>query len=213
VSQTEEERERLAVEAQARQRKWLRILLLLSLVVLLLLMAAELPAPQSATPPPKTTVVTAPDDQLLVPGERVGFLNLGINIALVEERLGRGQAKPTQTAVLYRFPQAGISCAVNKSQVVSILVNNPNFHTAKGVQVGSDADAVVRELGDQYEYDGAERPAPNPETSFATPVKASPTPQVSEQTYTLHYWREGIHLFLRGDKVESILVSAKADEG
>lgn len=182
-------------ESRLRQRRWLRILLLASLVILLVVVGSEFPESKEPSQRTRTQTVVGPNDQFIAPGDRVGFLRLGLHISLVEERLGRGLAKPTQSAVLYRFDQAGLTCAVQHGQVSSILISSPIFKTPTGLCVGSDADTVVRELGDEYEYESQEK-AP------ATPGGPKPN------AYTLHYWREGVHVNLVQDKVESILVTA-----
>lgn len=185
-----------------RQRRWLRILLLVSLAILLLVVGSEIP--EYREPQVRSTQVTAgPDDQIISPGERVGFLCLGLHIETVEQRLGRGKARPTQTAVLYRFDQAGLSCAVQRGQVTSILVTSPTYKTRTGLCVGSDSDHVVRELGDDYEYEALERPQA---AAPATPAQAEPPPARAGQGYTLHYWKQGIHVNMLDDRVDSLLV-------
>lgn len=184
-------------EFSLRQRRWLRILLLVSLAILLLVVGSEIPEyrePQVRNP----SVTAGPDDQIIAPGERVGFLRLGLHIASVEQQLGRGRARPTQTAVLYRFDQAGLSCAVQRGQVTSILVSSPAFKTRTGLCVGSDSDHVVRELGDDYEYEALERP-------LASTPAPEPTSR-SNSAYTLHYWKQGIHVNMLEDRVDSLLV-------
>ncbi len=185
-------------EARLRARRWLRYLLILSLIIFTVVIWAEFPQPQEHAPGPAAVSAIGPDDQLIIPGERVGFLRLGLNIQTVEQRLGRGKAKPTQTAVLYRFDQSGLTCAVQRGQVISVLINNPELHTIQGVAVGSDADAVVRELGDQYEYEPIER---------ALPGANEEAPPAKVVGYTLHYWRHGIHINLSNDRVDSIMVT------
>jgi len=176
-------------ESRQRQRRWLRVLLLASLVILLVVVGSEFPEyKESSRHAPALTM--GPDDQLIDPGQRVGFLRLGLHINTVEARLGRGLAKPTQTAVLYRFDEAGLTCAVQRGQVASVLISNPVYKTLTGLRVGSDADSVVRDLGDDYEYEVLEKAPPKP------------------AGYTLHYWREGVHVNLNQDRVETILVSA-----
>ena len=185
----------LSEESRRRQRRWLRVLLLASLAILLVAVGAELPEQGEPSRRPQQAVTVGPDDQFISPGERAGFLRLGLHIATVEQRLGRGKAKPTQTAVLYRFDQAGLTCGVQRGQVAYVLVTNPLLHTPAGIAVGSDADLVVRELGDDYEYEPLEKPP-------ATPNGPKPN------AFTLHYWKEGIHINMNGDKVESILIMA-----
>lgn len=183
-------------EFSLRQRRWLRVLLLVSLAILLLVVGSEIP--EYREPQVRTQLVTAgPDDHIISPGERVGFLRLGLHIESVERQLGRGKARPTQTAVLYRFDQAGLSCAVQRGQVTSILVSSPAFKTLTGLCVGSNSDQVVRELGDDYEYEALERPS-----ATATPEPISRP----NSGYTLHYWKQGIHVNMLEDRVDSLLV-------
>lgn len=185
----------LSEESRSRQRRWLRVLLLASVAILLVAVGAELPEQGEPSRRPSVAVTPGPDDQFIAPGERVSFLRLGLHISAVEQRLGRGKARPTQTAVMYKFEQAGLTCGVQHSQVAYVLVTNPNLHTPAGIAVGSDADLVVRELGDDYEYEALDKPP-------ATPNGAKPN------AFTLHYWKDGIHVNMNGDKVESILIMA-----
>lgn len=185
----------LSDESRKRQRRWLRVLLLASLAILLIALGSELPERGEPSRRAQPSVTAGPDDQFIAPGERVGFLRLGLHISAVEQRLGRGKAKPTQAAVLYRFDKAGLTCGVQHSQVAYVLVTNPALHTPAGIAVGSDADLVVRELGDDYEYEPLEKPSPTPGAS-------------KPNAFTLHYWKEGIHINMNGDKVESILIMA-----
>lgn len=187
----------LSEESRKRQRRWLRVLLLASLAILLVALGSELPERGEPSRHSQVSVSAGPDDQFIAPGERVGFLRLGLHISAVEQRLGRGKARPTQSAVLYRFDKAGITCGVQHSQVAYVLVTNPELHTPAGISVGSDADLVVRELGDDYEYEPMEK------------TSASPTPGAAKpNAFTLHYWKDGIHINMNGDKVESILIMA-----
>jgi nucleoid-associated protein YgaU len=219
VNEVEENAPAPVEDTQQQARRWLRILLLASLACLFVVLCSELPQPTFQREAPTQSRQLGPQDQFIVAGQRVGFLRLGLPIADVEARLGRGMAKPTQTAVLYRFPRAGLTCAVQRGLVASILVHNTEFKTPQGTAVNSEADQVVRELGDQYEfevqepYEGAQQPPDQP-----TP-EASPTAGTSATTgrgrtkvtnYTLHYWREGIHVTLQNDKVESIMITPPA---
>ena len=193
----------LSTETRRRMRRWLRVLLLLSLLILMVGLSPELPKPEGTTPlRPASSISPGPEDLQILPGERVGFVYLGLSIEVVESRLGKGQAKPTNNAVLYRFDQAGISCAVQRGQINSILVNNPAFRTAADLGVGSDADLVVRSLGDQYEYEVLNR---NSGPGVATPEPEGPWE--THGSYVLHYWGQGIHLSLKSDRVESITVT------
>lgn len=190
-----------AEEASQRQRRWLRVLLLASLAILLVAISSELPEYKEPARHVQAATI-GPDDQLITPGDRVGFLRLGLQIGVVEQRLGKGRAKPTERAVLYKFEEAGLTCAVQRSQVISVLVQNPMYRTAGGLSVGSDADLVVRELGDEYEYEPLER---------VERPGSTPTPTASNRPmtgYTLHYWREGVHVNLFNDRVESIMIMA-----
>lgn len=191
----------LSSETRRRMRRWLRVLLLLSLLILMVGLSAELPKHESVSEVrPRSSISPGPEDLLIVPGERVGFLHLGLSIDLVESRLGKGRAKPTQGAVLYRFDQAGLSCAVQRGQVTSILINNPAFRTSVDLGVGSDADLVIRSLGDQYEYEAMTRSGSATAESEGT--------WDAPASYVLHYWPLGIHLSLKSDRVESISVTS-----
>lgn len=181
-------------EARLRARRWLRILLIFSLAIFTVVVWAEFPHLEEPPVAPVATREVGPDDTLVVPGDRVGFIRLGLSIFQVEQKLGRGRAKPTQSAVLYRFDEHGLSCAVQRSQVISILVSNPKYHTAQGLAVGSDPDVVVRELGDVYEWESIEK---NGESEAAPKLLG----------YTLHYWRSGIHVRILEDRVESLLIT------
>lgn len=211
MSQVEETPPPAEEDTQQQARRWLRILLLASLACLIVVMCSELPQPTFQREVPTQNRQLGPQDQFIVAGQRVGFLRLGLAISDVEARLGRGLAKPTQSAVLYRFPRAGLTCAVQRGLVASILVHNTEFKTPQGTAVNSEADQVVRELGDQYEYE-VQEPSERPEATLAVPTPgATPSDtRTKGNSYTLHYWREGIHVNMHNDKVESILISPPA---
>lgn len=175
----------------------LRLLLALSILLLVLAATAELMRQGSSGPSTPTPEAPGPLDELIVPGHRVSFIVLGVPIKEVEGKLGSGVIRPSQDALLYLFEKVGLSCGVQRGQVVSVRILSPQFRTRGGVAVGSDVDLVIRELGTAYEYAG-EGPSP-------TPGAAPP------ETYVLHYWNLGIHVGIRHTRVESLQVTSPVE--
>jgi hypothetical protein len=126
----------------------------------------------SSTPRPG---IAGPNDNLILPGDRVGFITLGLPITEVEPKLGSGRIRPTQRAVLYLFSDVGITCGVEGGRVTFILVHAHGFVLRTGIGVGTDVEAVIRAFGDGYEYDqgqgqgSPQTPAPHSLESSATP--------------------------------------------
>ena len=126
-------------------------------------------------------------DNQIVPGHRVDFITLGLSVTLVEKTLGKGMIRPAPEAQLYLFQDYGLSMSVVDDRVDSIYVKSPHFKTRQGTGVGSDVSEVIRQFGDDYVMDGP------------------------EDKYELHYWTEGIHFRVEGQKITAVQVTQTID--
>ncbi|MGE0495401.1 MAG: hypothetical protein AB7S38_39715 [Vulcanimicrobiota bacterium] len=158
-----------------------RLLLLASLLLLLLAVGAEVVSRPRLEPGPPVTA--GPEDLLIVPGQRVGFIMLGLAVSELENKLGKSIIRPAHDAQLHVYPEAGISLSTRGGHIVSILVKNPQFKTRSGIGVGSDVDAVMRTFSEHYEYEG------------------------DEKHYNLHYWAVGIHFLVEEDHISTIQIT------
>lgn len=159
----------------------LRLLLLASLVLLLVAVGAEWAAHR--TPEPQPAPGRGPHDLMIMPGQRVGFITLGLPITQVAETLGKAEIRPQENTQLHIYNQEGLSFAVQKGRILSIFVKTANFATRDGIRVGADVDRVIRTYGDSYEFTG------------------------DNEAYVLHYWSAGIHFAVEKTKVVSIQVT------
>lgn len=137
----------------------------------------------------RAQVSPGPADEWIVPGERVGFLVLGLPIASAESRLGRGVVRPHDNSTVYLFRNLGVNLVVDEEAISSIYVTTSTTRTVGGCAVGCDVSAVLREFGADYEQEKG-----------------------SAEKYQLHYWSQGIHFTVVHDKVVSIMVSRKLVE-
>ena len=145
----------------------LRIVLVASLVLFLLATATEMyltPSNPLVNPTPTTK---SAQDNLIVPGTRIGPVTLGLAADEVTKLFGKGQLRPLKTGVLHLYEQQGLVVYVEDERVASVSVRSPQFATRGGIRVGSDVDSVLSSLGRDYELEG------------------------DEENYVLHNWTEG----------------------
>ena len=112
-------------------------------------------------------VMAAPAaDNLIVPGERVGPIALGMTEAQLATAMGGpGAVQHQGTITIYSWGQVTAEIADNSPGVESITVNDPRFDTPGHVHVGLAATAAAAVLGqpdkktstlglDTFDYDG-----------------------------------------------------------
>jgi len=112
-------------------------------------------------------VMAAPAaDNLIVPGERVGPIALGMTEAQLATAMGGPSAVQHQgTITIYSWGQVTAEIADNSPGVETITVNDPRFDTPGHVHVGLAATAAAAVLGqpdkktstlglDTFDYDG-----------------------------------------------------------
>lgn len=111
-------------------------------------------------------VGAAPADNLIVPGERVGPIALGMTEAQLNAAMGGpGVVQHQGTVTVYAWGQVTAEIADNSPGVETITVNDPRFDTPGHVHVGLAATAAAAVLGqpdkktstqglDTSDYDG-----------------------------------------------------------
>ncbi|MBI3924406.1 MAG: hypothetical protein HY319_02595 [Armatimonadetes bacterium] len=171
----------MADDVQRKPSAALRLILIASLVLLLLAAGAEWLErwPQA----PGSEVGLGPDDRVIMPGQRVGPITLGLSARSAEAVLGRAEIRPQEGILLHVYEQHGLSLAVKDGRVLSIVVKDPRFQTRDGIGVGTDVDRAVRAYGEHYEWEG------------------------KSEAYVLHYWAAGIHLRVEKTIVVSIQIT------
>jgi hypothetical protein len=100
----------------------------------------------------QSTTAAAKNDTLIVPGVRIGPVNLGMSDADVYGLLG----DPTQTmtegvdmgrAIAYVFPKLTVVVSKATHKVTQVTTLDPGYATADGIKVGSSGLAVSTKLG------------------------------------------------------------------
>jgi hypothetical protein len=94
------------------------------------------------------------DDRKIIPGERVGPVQLGMSADEVIGHWGRPEAiEPDKNGgIFYRYASRGILVVLSdeaKPEVSLIVVTDKSYATDKGVRVGSAASEVTRAHGKQ----------------------------------------------------------------
>jgi hypothetical protein len=90
------------------------------------------------------------NDNVIVPGERVGSVFLG----MTEEQLYRKMGNPDQNypqdsgaSMLYIYPDLEIYAQMATHQVSSIIVRGPSYHTIQGVSAGTPELEMKAKIG------------------------------------------------------------------
>jgi hypothetical protein len=109
------------------------------------------------------SVVQGQNDYLIVPGERVGSIALGMSVDDMLRILGRPSSisknppdHPVKTQIYYfgRIFVVSIS-PIPEVEVLSISTTSKEYVTDKGIKVGSSGTDVVRAYGrDYFRYEG-----------------------------------------------------------
>ncbi len=172
-------------EGPPRRAAWHLVLILLLTMGLGAMVAYH--TAQPGEPPPANPVAEArpgPHDLMIVPGQRVDVVTLGLNVEEVEKRWGKALIRPTEDGQVYQFDQMAVTLLVREDRVESILVKNEAFRTRGGAVVHGDIDLVMRELGKAYEYE-----------------------KKADMAYGVRYWDKGIHFVVEKTVITSIQVS------
>jgi hypothetical protein len=122
-----------------------------------LLMTIAVSGPLMAAP--------AASDNLIVPGERVGPIALGMTQAQLMAAMGGPEVLHQGTVTTYSWGQIAAEIGDNSPGVDLITVNDPRFDTPGHVHVGLAAPAAMAVLGqptkktstqglDTFDYDG-----------------------------------------------------------
>jgi hypothetical protein len=114
----------------------------------------------------QSAVMAAPaSDNLIVPGERVGPIVLGMTAAQLTGALGTGEVQHQGSTTVYSWGLIVAEIGDNSQSVETITVNDPRYDTPGHVHVGLAALAAVSVLGqfnkktstqgvDIFDYDG-----------------------------------------------------------
>lgn len=154
----------------------LRVVLVASLVLFLLATLSETyrsPANDIEVPPTERST----PDSLIVPGVRVGPVTLGLPVTQLSQYYGKAQLRPHEDGIVHLFEEHGLVVYAEQDRVQQVTVRSPHYKTRAGVGVGSDVDAVLQNLGQDYEKVG------------------------SQDKYVLHNWNHGWHTGIENDKV------------
>jgi len=160
-----------------------RLVLIASLILFLLATLGEVynsPADPDIEPAP--TEISA-DDNLIVPGVRVGPITLGLKTDVLSDIFGKPKLRPHKGGIMHLFEERGLVVYAEQDRVMSVTVRTPEFQTRGGVAVGSDVDEVLNNLGKQYEMEG------------------------EGTEYILHNWSQGWHTGVKEHKVTFIQVT------
>jgi hypothetical protein len=124
------------------------------------------------------------NDLLIIPGIRVGVIELGQTIEHIEGFIGKGEIVPRKDFQIYSFPEHQIDVSVQKELAVMILVLNPRYKTKEGICVGSSVTPIIRNYGKSYEFEE----------------------QKGSDDYIITYWEKGISFSLRKNRIIKIKI-------
>jgi len=91
----------------------------------------------------------AQDDSLIVPGQRVGWMKVGMDFGIVQKAFGDSPCKTGQAndMTVYSYDVQKFQFYVKNNKVVFVLTGNSRYRLASGVTIGSDKASVVKALG------------------------------------------------------------------
>ncbi len=156
--------------------------LMITVMILWIVMMRPLAAENPAVPPTKEI---KGDDHMLVPGKRVGVIELGSNINNVENIIGKGEIAPRKDFQIYRFMQYLIDVSVQKDTIIMILVTNRKYKTPEGFCIGGSISPVIRQYGKDYEYEDIKD---------------------AGGEYLIQYWEKGISFSVRHERITRIKI-------
>lgn|GEM_PF-1463060 len=154
-------------------------------VLIVLLLCTLTPPPAAQSPASAPVKEIKGDDHLLVPGKRVGVIELGADIKTVESRIGNGEIAPRKDFQIYHFVQYSIDVSVQKDTIIMILVTNRKYRTQEGFCVGGSISPVIRQYGKDYEYED---------------IKGS------NGEYLIQYWEKGISFSVKRERITRIKI-------
>ncbi|MDR7416058.1 MAG: hypothetical protein QN193_03700 [Armatimonadota bacterium] len=90
---------------------------------------------------------------LIVPGQRVGPVVLGMRVVQVFQHLGPPAGRAgSEGGGKFFWPQRGITVRVDSAgHVDTIFVEHPRYRTAQGIGVGSGLEEVLRAFGPTHQ--------------------------------------------------------------
>lgn len=130
----------------------------------------------------------------ITPGQGVGNVSLGANINTIEKLWGQAATiLPSEQTTAYSYLQYGIVFMVTNNVVTGITITkerylNTIYKTDKGISVGSNADNVIRNYGNNYKY----------ETSDSKGIQ-----------YQLYYLKKGIGFAIDDNNNVSVIIIMK----
>ena len=167
----------------------LRIVLMASIILFLLATMTEFyRAPTIHQIEPAETHHSV-DDNLIVPGTRIGPATIGLSMATVGQKLGKAKMRPHNSGVMYLYESFGLVIYAENDKVTSVTARSPLFSTRQGVRVGSDVDSVLSSLGQSYELVG------------------------DENRYVLHNWMAGWHVGVENNIVTYFQITPTLMDG
>lgn len=87
-------------------------------------------------------------DRLIVPGQRVGDLKLGLPVSTVQQAWGAAsETRPWNGGQTLRWSDKRVTLFVLGGKIVGIVLDTGDYVTAQGLKVGSQRSEVVRTLG------------------------------------------------------------------
>jgi len=157
-----------------------------SLLIAALIMWSIVIFPLSAQTPSGPSVKEIKgDDHIMMPGKRVGVIELGANINNVENVIGKGEIAPRKDFQIYHFMQYSIDVSVQKDTIIMILVTSRKYRTPEGFCVGGSISPVIRSYGKEYEYED---------------IKGT------NGEYLIQYWEKGIAFSVKQERITRIKI-------
>lgn len=97
-------------------------------------------------------------DRLVVPGKRVGDLQLGSPFSAVEKAWGKPDHRSdlsNHSGEIIAYRQHGVRFVVISGRIDAIMLTTGDFITKQGVKIGSHKDEVIRAFGKDFKTNDA----------------------------------------------------------